>query len=209
MRKKRIVSIIVTIFVLIMFVTGFILFFMVRDGINPISYVFHRTQVEITASSQLYPADIQKNKPGNYYGYYNSYDKNDEYDLYIIPIKVVNNSDFILTNLKLNNEEQDQFIIDFYGNNYFLERECPFTVYPKSIGYVTGLISVKKGTSQSEIEKIVNEIDNNVVLEMGFEANTEDGPVIVKKYTLNKEFDITNNSFDKNQIVTHFEKMFF
>lgn len=209
MRKKRIVSIIVTIFVLIMFVTGFILFFMVRDGINPISYVFHRTQVEITASSQLYPADIQKNKPGNYYGYYNSYDKNDEYDLYIIPIKVVNNSDFILTNLKLKNEEQDQFIIDFYGNNYFLECECPFTVYPKSIGYVTGLISVKKGTSQSEIEKIVNEIDNNVVLEMGFEANTEDGPVIVKKYTLNKEFDITNNSFDKNQIVTHFEKMFF
>lgn len=209
MIKKSIASIAITVLGLLVLISATISFIMLHDGVNPISYVFHRTQVEITASSQLYPADIQKNKPGNYYGYYNSYDKNDEYDLYIIPIKVVNNSDFILTNLKLNNEKQDQFIIDFYGNNYFLERECPFTVYPKSIGYVTGLISVKKGTSQSEIEKIVNEIDNNVILEMGFEANTEDGPVIVKKYTLNKEFDITNNSFDKNQIVTHFEKMFF
>lgn len=209
MIKKSIVSIAITVLGLFVLISATISFIMIHDGVNPISYIFNRTQIKITASSQLYPANIQENKPGNYYGYYNSYEKNDEYDLYIIPFKVVNNSDFILTNLELTNEKKDDYIIDFYQENYYSDYECPFSVYPKNTGYVAGLISVKKGTKESEIKKIVNEIDNNVVLEMGIETNTEDGPVIVKKYTLNKEFDITNDSFDENEIATHFQNMFF
>lgn len=208
MNKKSIQSIIATALVLIIFIFSILFFFLIRDGVNPISYVFHRSQVEITASTQIYLADISENNAGNYYNYYNSYDKKDEYDLYVVPIKVVNNSDFILTNLKLNNNKKADFIIDFYSDNYFLDHECSFSVYPKSTGYVAGLISIKKGTQESKIKSIVNQIDNNVILEMGVKTDTAEGNIIVPKYKLKKKFDITDVLFNESDVETHYENIF-
>lgn len=146
--------------------------------------------IEVTMSDIIRPVDLSDNDLA--YGTdYEHYDKKDDYLFYNCVLKVVNHSKYDILNVYLTPYESNDFCID---TKYTGHR---FTIQPNETEYVAGVISVKKGISESEKQNIVNNIKSEVVIDIGYAYENKAAEI---EKTITKSFNIINENYFNNEV---------
>ena len=167
------------IFIKFIFIAFIIVFFIFVSGCK---YYYEEIEnikktsenITITMSSTIKPADIN--------------DRSLEYHA----DRVENKSKYDVLDLKLSTSSSKNHIVDYWSDTY-----CPYAVKSNDVGYISGIISVKKNISESEIRDIVNDLNKSVTISVGnitFDKLTE----IEKSFK--KSFDIVDEDYSNYDI---------
>ncbi len=184
------------IFIKFIFIAFIIVFFIFVSGCK---YYYEEIEnikktsenITITMSSTIKPADIN-DRSLEYHADYIYYDNNNEYDFYNCFFRVENKSKYDVLDLKLSTSSSKNHIVDYWSDTY-----CPYAVKSNDVGYISGIISVKKNISESEIRDIVNDLNKSVTISVGnitFDKLTE----IEKSFK--KSFDIVDEDYSNYDI---------
>lgn len=152
--------------------------------------------ITITVSSQLVKTDVESSN-SEYYDAYLYYGLKDEYEYYSCIVKIENNSKDTINNVEFKEMTAENFRIDYFNHS-----PHNFSVPPNKTGYVTCIISVKKGLPQDELNKIVYNLPKTITIEfnMGEPSNENNER---KYFLIFKEYDIVDEDFSGYDVQTH------
>lgn len=188
MKNKKIAKIVFG--VLVVVICAFIITLLCNDRIDTYR------NVEVSISNKIVKIDNEKfgNVYSNVYkNTYEYYEKNDLYEYYMCLVKIENNSNSTVANVKFESRKGNNYILD-YENNIF----APFNISSNSVGYVPCVISVKKEITEEELKKIPDNLP--LLIKLSF---VESSNAIDYDFSILKTYDVCNEDYSKNDIQFH------
>lgn len=149
--------------------------------------------IQISISDRIVKTDLKNERV--YSGSYNQYNLKEQYEYYSCVVKIENSSMSNVANVSFDKTESKNFMID-YENEMF----SPFFVKRNSVGYVTCIISVKKGISDEEIRKIPYQLPKKINLYFANDVND-----MSYQFSISKEYTVCSDDFSKNDVQIHTE----
>ena len=146
----------------------------------------------VTISNKLKKTNLKKDNV--YATAYKNYKLNDKYEYYSCLIKVDNRSDANIVNVYFDKTKDDNFLIDYDCGMF-----DPFYIEKKTVGYVTCIISVKKGISKEELAKIPYQLPKKIHL--GF---TNDSNDVSYTHLMNADYKVTSDDFSNQKVQIHY-----
>ena len=147
--------------------------------------------IQVSISDKIVKTDLANDNV--YSRAYNQYNLKNEYDYYTCIVKIENNSKSNVADVSFDKTESENFLID-YENDMF----SPFFVQSNSVGYVTCIISVKKGISNEDLEKIPYQLPPKINLRFAEDVNDMN-----YVFSVSKEYTVCSDDFSKNDVQTH------
>lgn len=188
MKNKKIAKI--AFGVLVVVICTFIITLLCNDRIDACR------NIEVSISNKIVKIDNEKfgNVYSNVYkNTYEHYEKNDRYEYYMCLVKIENNSNSTVANVKFESRKGNNYVLD-YENNMF----APFDISSNSVGYVPCIISVKKEITEEELKKIPDNLPLLIKLSFAESSNAID-----YDFSILKTYDVCNEDYSKNDIQFH------
>lgn len=149
--------------------------------------------IKITVSDKINKTDLENERV--YSRAYSQYNLKDEYEYYSCIVKIENNSMSNVANVYFSDIKNKNFRIDYKSEMF-----SPFFIESNSVGYVTCIISVKKGISNEELREIPYQLPQTIYLNFADDVND-----ISYKFYINKEYTVCSDDFSNNDIQIHTE----
>lgn len=192
MKKKKIVFIGVGICVLALVIVLSVLLINSSNKQQKSEADKQDTIAVVTISNKLKKTNLKKDNV--YATAYKNYKLNDKYEYYSCLIKVDNRSDANIVNVYFDEIKDDNFLIDYDCGMF-----DPFYIEKKTVGYVTCIISVKKGISKEELAEIPYQLPKKIHL--GF---TNDSNDVSYTHLMNAEYKVTSDDFSNQKVQIHY-----